>query len=143
MDERILNLLLNIGSASLIPIAGAIAAWVGQKLKMQALNIKGDIFEKTQMAVKTAIFSAEQQGKTRKLSTSANKKDFAMKLAKKLLEAQKIKVNDGILSELVEAGVWESLPEVIIPEPLPIDIPKKTEEAPEIKVGDIIQPAVG
>ena len=109
MNEQVLNLLLNIGSASLIPLAGGLAAVIVQRLKMQALNIKGDVWEKTQLAVKTAIFSAEQQGKSGKLTTNINKKAHAIKLTTKLLEKQKIKVDPDILSELIESSVWEEM----------------------------------
>ena len=109
MNEQVLNLLLNIGSASLIPLAGGLATLIVQKLKMQALNIKGDVWEKTQLAVKTAIFSAEQQGKNGKLATNYDKKAHAINLATKLLEKQKIKVDSDILSELVESNVWEEM----------------------------------
>jgi len=109
MNEQVLNLLLNIGSASLIPLAGGLAAVIVQKLKMQALNIKGDVWEKTQLAVKTAIFSAEQQGKSGKLATNNSKKAHAIKLATKLLEKQKIRVDPDILAELVESNVWSEM----------------------------------
>jgi len=107
--QNIINILLTMASASLIPIATGVGAFVVQKLKMQALNIKGDIFEKTQLAVKTAIFSAEQGGKSGKLATNGNKKAHAIKLATKLLEKQKIKVDPDILSELVESNVWSEM----------------------------------
>jgi len=109
MNEQVLNLLLNIGSASLIPLAGGLAAVIVQKLKMQSLNIKGDVWEKTQLAVKTAIFSAEQQGKNGKLATNNSKKAHAIKLAESLLKKQKIKVDPDILSELIESNVWSEM----------------------------------
>ena len=133
MNEQVLNLLLNIGSASLIPLAGGLAAVIVQRLKMQALNIKGDVWEKTQLAVKTAIFSAEQQGKSGKLTTNINKKAHAIKLATKLLEKQKIKVDPDILSELVESNVWESL-QVVIDTPIAVTPPSKPEEELEEQV---------
>jgi len=109
MDTGVLNLLLGIGSALLIPVAGGVAKFINQKLQMQALVIKDNIWEKTQLAVKTAIFSAEQQGKNGKLATNYDKKAHAINLATKLLEKQKIKVDSDILSELVESNVWEEM----------------------------------
>jgi len=149
--QSIINILLAMASASLIPIATGVGAFVVQKLKMQALNIKGDIFEKTQLAVKTAIFSAEQQGKSGKLATNNSKKAHAIKLATKLLEKQKIKVDPDILSELVESNVWSemSAPAEIATtlaeskeelQEQAIEEKAKIEESPEIKVGDVIQP---
>jgi len=131
--QNIINILLTMASASLIPIATGVGAFVVQKLKMQALNIKGDIFEKTQLAVKTAIFSAEQGGKSGKLATNGNKKAHAIKLATKLLEKQKIRVDPDILSELVESNVWESL-QVVIDTPKAVTPPSKPEEELEEQV---------
>ena len=151
MNEQVLNLLLNIGSASLIPLAGGLAAVIVQKLKMQALNIKGDVWEKTQLAVKTAIFSAEQQGKSGKLATNNSKKAHAIKLATKLLEKQKIRVDPDILAELVESNVWsemsaqQEIATVLaeskeeLQEQAKPDV--KPKENPEDFVGKIIEPA--
>ena len=125
MNEQLLNLLLNIGSASLIPLAGGVATFLIQKLKMNALNIKGDVWEKTQLAVKTAVFSAEQRGKSGKLTTNNSKKNHALALAKALLKKQKIKVDPAVLSELIEANVWE---EMTVPEMIVAPIAESKEE---------------
>ena len=109
MEAGVLNLLLGIGSALLIPIAGSTAKFVSQRLQMQSLKIKGDVWEKTQLVVKTAIYSAEQRGKSGKLTTNISKKNHALKLAKVLLDKQKIKVDPGVLSELIEANIWEEM----------------------------------
>jgi len=138
MNEQILNLLLSIGSASLIPLAGGVATFLVQKLKMQALNIKGNIWEKTQLAVKTAIFSAEQQGKNGKLATNNDKKSHAIKLATKLLQKQKIKVDPDVLSELVESNIWESL-QVVVDVPTVIIPPIEKKITPEIKVEEVVE----
>lgn len=152
MNEEVLNLLLNIGAASLVPMAGGIAAYVVQKLKMGALDLNTKRWEQTQLTINAAIKSAEQAGKVGTLATSGDKKKHAMELAKSLLAKQKIKVDEAVLSELIEANVWETKnsktevkkeqevkKEDLIPQE-PIIVP---QPAPEIKVGDIIENAVG
>jgi len=74
-----------------------------------------------------------------------------MELAKTLLAKQKIKVDDAVLSELIEANVWETknskievkkeeIKENLIPQK-PSIVP--LEPASEIKVGDVIENAQG
>jgi hypothetical protein len=141
--QNIINILLTMASASLIPIATGAGAFVVQKLKMQALNIKGDVFNKTQLAVKTAIFSAEQQGKSGKLTTNSSKKDHATKLAKKLLEKQKIKVDPDVLSELIEANVWEEMtsPQVVATALAESkeELQEQAKEVPSDFIGEVIE----
>ena len=133
--QSIINILLTMASASLVPIATGVGAFVVQKLKMNALNIKGDIFEKTQLAVRTAIFSAEQRGKSGKLATNNSKKAHATKLAQKLLKKQNIKIDPEVLSELIESNVWS---EMSAPEEIASALAETKEELqdnakPEVK----------
>jgi len=156
MDAEVLNLLLNIGAASLVPMAGGIAAFVVQKLKMGALDLNTKRWEQTQLTINAAISSAEQGGKVGKLATSADKKKHAIELAKSLLAKQKIKIDDAVLSELVEANVWDVknvseakvvppvvVAPVVVPPIEPVN-PIKPDVQPEVvKVGDVIENAVG
>jgi hypothetical protein len=79
-----------------------------------------------------------------------------MALAKVLLAKQKIRMDDAVLSELIEANVWETknAPEVKAPT-VEIEVDKAVETkvevkpevmpqpSPEIKVGDVIENAQG
>ena len=156
MNEGLLTLLLSIGTASLVPMATSIAAYFGQKLRVGALDIGGKKWEQAQLTINTAIKSAEQAGKVGTLATNIDKKKHAMALAKVLLAKQKIRMDDAVLSELIEANVWETknAPEVKAPT-VEIKVDKAVETkvevkpevmpqpSPEIKVGDVIENAQG
>jgi tRNA U34 5-carboxymethylaminomethyl modifying enzyme MnmG/GidA len=156
MDAEVLNLLLNIGAASLVPMAGGIAAFVVQKLKMGALDLNTKRWEQTQLTINAAIMSAEQGAKVGKLTTNADKKKHAMELAKTLLAKQKIKIEESVLSELVEANISSAtsvveakvvppvvVAPVVVPPIEPVN-PIKPDVQPEVvKVGDVIENAVG
>ena len=146
MNPEILNLLLNIGAASLVPMAGGIAAYFVQKLKMGALDINTKKWQQTQLTINAAILSAEQAGKVGALATSADKKKHAMELAKTLLAKQKIKVDDAVLSELIEASVSGATSIVetkVVPPIQPVSPISPNVQPTDIKVGDLIENAVG
>ena len=156
MDAEVLNLLLNIGAASLVPMAGGIAAYFVQKLKMGALDIRSKRWEQTELTINAAIKSAEQQGKVGALTTNADKKKHAMALAKMLLAKQRIKIDNDVLSELIEANIGEAtsvveakvVPPVVVapvvtPAVEPVSPIKPDVQLAEVKVGDVIENAVG
>jgi predicted RNA-binding protein len=144
MNPEILNLLLNIGAASLVPMAASIAAYFGQKLKVGALDINTKKWQQTQLIINAAIMSAQQGDKVGILATSTDKKKHAMELAKTLLAKQKIKIEEEVLSQLIEANVWETknAPSVN-PIVIPSAVISQPEVVPEVRVGDIINNAVG
>lgn len=143
MDE-LWKLIGQIGVVLLVPIAGALGAILVQKIKLQALNIKGDVWEKTKLITKISVQSAEQQGKVKEIP---DKKIYALGVAKKLLKAENIKLDDTLLSEIIESEVWETLnspkanpvPSVVlngnvngnIPEKEIVEEKKIPEEVPE------------
>jgi hypothetical protein len=156
MDAGVLTLLLSIGTASLVPMATSIAAYFGQKLKVGALDIRSKRWEQTELTINAAIKSAEQAGKVGALTTNADKKKHAMALAKTLLAKQKIKIDSDVLSELIEANIGEAtsvveakvvppvvVAPVVVPPIEPVN-PIKPDVQPEVvKVGDVIENAVG
>jgi hypothetical protein len=114
MDPTVLALLVQIGTALFVPIAGALGlAWsavAAQKIKMNAMKIKSDTWDTTKMIVNTAILSTEKQAKSGVVK-KGDKKSYAMKVAKRILNSKKIKVDDDILSELIEGQIDEVVPE--------------------------------
>ena len=52
------------------------------------------------------VVKATEQISSKTPMTSDEKKAYAMKLAKAILESQKININEGILSGLIEAAVF-------------------------------------
>jgi len=129
MSEQLSSLLYQVGLALLVPLGIIVTAWgklIQQKIQLRALQIKGDRWGETQTIVQTAIMSAEKQ---LKLGSGSNKKDHAMKVAKKLLKNHKIKLEDDILSEMIEAQVWDTFDSPAISNPAPIPAVIKETEA--------------
>lgn len=126
MDPSVIALLVQIGTALFVPIAGALGlAWsavAAQKIKMNSMKIKNDAWETTKEIADTAILATEKQHKNGVVKKE-DKKSYAMKVARRLLDSKKIKVDDDILSELIEAHIDEVLTPpapVVLPVVLPI-----------------------
>ena len=64
MDPSVIALLVQIGTALFIPIAGALGLVMVQKIKLNALNIKGKTWDTTKLIINTAIMATEKQSKT-------------------------------------------------------------------------------
>jgi len=129
MDEAtwasLYALALQIGTLILVPVAGALGTVAVQKIKLNAQKIKGDIWQQALMVVNTAVLSTEQKGKAGVLASS-DKKKHAMNIAKAMLKSKKIKVDEDVLSEMIEAQVWSyiSAPEIANDSPT---IPKQPD----------------
>jgi len=106
MDSNIWKLITDVGAVLLVPLASALGAILVQRIKLQSLKIKGDIWEKTKLITKISVQSAEQQGRGENIP---DKKVYALGIAKKLLKAENIKLDDALLSEIIESEVWETL----------------------------------
>ena len=107
MDFTVIwTLVQQIAVVSLVPIAGALGTWLVQKIKLQSLNIKGDKWEKIKLISKVSVQSSEQQFKANKIS---DKKAHAIATAKRLLNDNGIKIDDDLLSELIESEVWTEI----------------------------------
>ena len=131
MSEQLSSLLYQVGLALLVPLGIIVTAWgklIQQKIQLRALEIKGSRWEEIQIIMQTAVMSTEKQFK---LGNSANKKSHALAVAKRLLQRSKITLADDILSELIEAQVWNTFESPIVNNTLP-EIPEviKKEEAP-------------
>lgn len=138
MSEQISSLLYQLGVASLVPI-GAILTALGklmvQKIQLQSLKIRGENWEETRLILRTAVMSAEKQ---LQLAAGSDKKKKATEIAKKLFKQRKIEMADDVLSELIEAQVWDTLD---APTLKPTAVPEmvspveKKEESPLETVG--------
>jgi hypothetical protein len=111
MDGGLLALLIGLGGAALTPVAIAIGKFVSQAVQLQTLKLGNSNFKEIQLIVTTAVSSSQQLALSGQLGggTGFDKKANAIKVAKKLLEKRKIKVDDDILSELIEAQVWDAI----------------------------------
>jgi hypothetical protein len=107
MPDYIWQLLYQIGIVSIVPLAGALAAVLIQKIKLQSLSITESTWEKIKIVVKIAVESSEQQYKA-DTSKAFDRKTHAVEIAKKMLSDKKIKFDDDLLSEMIEAQVWDS-----------------------------------
>ena len=105
--QPLLNLLVSAATALLLPVAVAGGAIMAQKMKLNAQAIKGKTWEETKTAVDIAIMAAEQQEKAGVLTSSKDKKEYALKAAQRSLERKKIKIDPVDLDELIEARVWD------------------------------------
>jgi hypothetical protein len=121
MDPSVIALLVQIGTALFVPIAGALGlAWsavAAQKIKLNNLKIKGEKWETTKEIVDTAILATEKQAKSGVVKKE-DKKAYAMQVANRLLDSKKIKVDDDILSELIEAHIDEVLTPPLVAQPM-------------------------
>jgi hypothetical protein len=106
--DAIWSVLADIGRALLVPIAGAVgvgmAFLIGQKIKLQSLKINGDTWATVQAICKTAVQSAQQQLYG---GTNAAKKAFAVEFATARLKARNIKFDADLVSDMIEAQVWD------------------------------------
>jgi len=108
MSEQLSSLLYQVGLALLVPLGIIVTAWgklIQQKIQLRALEIKGSRWDEIQIIMQTAVMSTEKQFK---LGSSSNKKNHALAVAKRLLQKSKIKLDDDVLSELIEAQVWNT-----------------------------------
>jgi hypothetical protein len=100
MDSGLLALLVTLGGAALTAPAYAIGKILSQQIQLQASKLGNSKWEAINDITKTAVLSAEQQ-----ISDNRAKKAYAMQLARKLLDAKKIKLDDTLLSPLIEAQI--------------------------------------
>lgn len=117
MNDQLWGLIVAIGMGSLVPIFTALGKLTVQKIQLQALNIKGDQWEKTKLIVNAAIMSSEQQYKAGMIK---DRKQHAIAVSQKMLSQRKLKIDDDILSEMIESQVWETLSSNEKPEPVAV-----------------------
>jgi len=110
MDVSMWTLIQQIGMVFLVPIAGALGVLIVQKIKLAGMQVKDGIWESIKLIVKTAVFASEQKFKAGMIT---NRKENAMRMSKKFLADKKIKIDEDLLSELIEAEVGEL--KVILP----------------------------
>lgn len=106
MNETLWRIIEAISAVALVPFIGFLTTLWIQKIKLQNQQIKGDTWEKTKLIVKIAVESAEQQYKAKLI---IDRKIHAINVAKKLLVKEKIKIDDDLLSELIESTVWDTI----------------------------------
>ena len=103
-------------------VAPAAAAWgwsMAQKIKLNALKIKGDKSNIVSERISQSVYATEQRAKLDKM-TGSEKKTYCMNLTKKLLKIDKQTVPDEILSEIIEAQVWVNDIPVVVAENTPV-----------------------
>jgi hypothetical protein len=108
MPDSIWQLIYQIGLVFLVPIAGALASLIIQQIqeiKLKSLKIVENTWEKTKLIVKSAVESSEQQYKAGMIT---DRKAHALEVSKRMLKDRKIKFDETLLSELIEAQVWNS-----------------------------------
>lgn len=123
--EHLWNLLEQVGLALLVPMAALIGPALGallvqslreraQKIKTAKLKVEeaklkiaGDVRAQVEIIASLAVESAEQQIPA---EDNLNKKGFAMKLARALLDHDHIEYPEYLLSGIVEAKVGELPP---------------------------------
>jgi len=150
MDQQLLDLLISIGSVSLVPLAGGLVTIIINKIKLQSIQVKGDVWEKAKMVVKVSVLATEQKYQSGQLGGGGRKKS-ALENSKRMLESKKIKIDDDILSEMIEAEIWGSLnsPQaqvistVISPAiiPAPVDVPKDVIQLSVVETPEPKSPA--
>ena len=126
MDTSVIALLVQIGTALFIPIAGALGLVMVQKIKLNALNIKGKTWDTTKLIINTAIMATEKQSKTGVVKKE-DRKAYAMGVAARMLTSKGIKLDEDILSEMIEAQVWE-----VITPAVPVVPPSVTVVVPPV-----------
>lgn len=111
MDSGILALILALGGAALTPVAIAIGKFTSQAIQLQTLKLGNSNFEQIKLIVCAAVSNSQQMASSGQLSSNSgiDKKANAMAVAKKMLEKRKIKVDEDILSQLIEAQVWDAV----------------------------------
>lgn len=143
MDPSVIALLVQLATALFIPIAGVLGTVAVQKIKLNALNIKGKTWENTKLIINTAVMATEKQAKSGVVKKS-DKKEYAMGIAAKMLESKGIKIDKDILSEMIEAQVWEVITPtvpVVPPVATPV-VPPVVEPVPAPVVPPVIPPVV-
>ena len=106
IPESIWNLIYQVGVISIVPIAGALATSIIYKIKLQSLSITTNTWEKVKVIVKIAVESSEQQYNS---GAIVDRKAHALDVAKMMIAKRKLKFDEDMLSELIEAQVWSSL----------------------------------
>jgi hypothetical protein len=106
MDAGILALLLTVGGAVLTPIGIAIGKFVSQAIQLQTLKLGNSQWKEIDLITKVAVSSAEQMSNSGQIT---DRKEYATQLSKKMLVGKKIKVDEDILSSLIEAQVWDTM----------------------------------
>lgn len=132
MSEGILALLIALGGAIFTPIAIAIGKFASQAIQLQTLKLGNTKWEEINLIAKIAVTSSEQLAASKQIEPN-DKKEYAMKLAKEILKDKKIKVDDVLLSPLIEAQVWETINSQELPvEIVPVALvsPETTMEKP-------------
>jgi hypothetical protein len=111
MEAGVLALILALGGAALTPVAIAIGKFTSQAIQLQTLKLGNSNFEQIKLIVSTAVSSSQQLANSGQLNGNSgmDKKANATAVAKRLLEKRKIKVDDDILSQLIEAQVWDAI----------------------------------
>jgi hypothetical protein len=107
MDAGIVALLVSVGGAVFIPAATAAGKLLSQAIQVQTLKIGNAHWDEINAATSIAVAASEQMAKAGQISLSA-RKDNAMKVARGILDAKKVKLDDTLLSPLIEAKVGDA-----------------------------------
>ena len=115
----IINMVLAGVSSIVLPAATAWGWSMAQRIKLNALKIKGDKSNIVSERISQSVYATEQRAKLDKM-TGSEKKTYCMNLTKKLLKIDKQTVPDEILSEIIEAQVWVNDIPVVVAENTPV-----------------------
>lgn len=106
MNETLWRILEAISGVAIVPLMGFLTTLLIQKIKLQSQKIKGSKEEEIKLTVALAVSASEQLYKAGKIN---DRKEHAISTVKKILGKKKLNIDDDLLSELIEAEVWNSM----------------------------------
>jgi len=111
MDAGLTNLLIALGTAIGIPVAGALGTLGVKAIQLQTLKLGDKNFANKREAATIGVFTAEQLAKSGAIPKE-ERKSKALEVAQSMLKEKKVKYDPDTLGAIIEAVVWQDTPSV-------------------------------